>query len=306
LKGSGSWPEVRVSTTHEQAEDVEQWLFAAGALSVTFRDDKDEAILEPAPGEVRLWQALNLVGMFAQGASDDDVHAGLLLAAAASSYTAPAYTLAQLQDTEWERTWMDAFKPMQFGETLWVCPSHTEVPEPDAVNVRLDPGLAFGSGTHATTAQCLQYLGNATSAHCTVQDCSVIDFGCGSGILAVAAALLGAQHVKAVDIDPQALVATRQNADANGVNTVIEIGLPEMLNEAPPCDLMLAYILCEPLLQLAPTFAELVRPGGILVMSGVLVEQIESIRLRYNEWFNFDQIESQDDWALLIASKRSY
>jgi len=305
LKDSGSWPEVRVSTTVEHAEAVEEWLFAAGALSITFRDDEDEAILEPAPGEFRLWEVLNLVGLFAQGSSDDEVHSALLLAAATGNYPAPIYTLSQLQDTVWERTWMDSFKPMRFGENLWVCPSHLDVPEPTAVNVRLDPGLAFGSGTHATTAQCLQYLGNATPAHCSVEGKHVVDFGCGSGILAVAAALLGAQQVQAVDIDPQALDATRRNADANGVSEVITTGLPSLLNDAPSCDLMLANILCEPLLQLASTFAELVRPGGVLVMSGVLVEQIDSIRLGYNEWFSFDQIESQDDWALLIASKRS-
>lgn len=302
---SGSWPEVRVSTTVEHAEDVEQWLFAAGALSITFLDDKDEAILEPAPGEVRLWEALKLVGLFAQGKSDDDVHAALLLAAAANDYPAPIYTVSQLQDTQWERTWMDTFMPMQFGDALWVCPSHMDVPEPDAVNIRLDPGLAFGSGTHATTAQCLRYLGNATSALCSVDGKRVVDFGCGSGILAVAAALLGAQQVYAVDIDPQAIEATRRNADANGVDGVITTGLPSILSDVSPCDLVLANILCEPLLHLASTFAELVRPNGVLVMSGVLVEQIDSIRLGYNEWFNFDQIESQDDWALLIASKRS-
>lgn len=303
--GSGSWPEVRVSTTVEHAEEVEQWLFAAGALSITFRDDKDEAILEPAPGEFRLWESLNLVGLFAQGAIEDDVHAALLLAAAADNYKAPVYAISQLQDTAWERTWMDTFKPMQFGRQLWVCPSHMDAPDPNAVNVRLDPGLAFGSGTHATTAQCLQYLGNATPAPCSVQGMDVIDFGCGSGILAVAAAMLGARHVRAVDIDPQALEATRRNADVNNVNESITTGLPSLLSDETNCDLMLANILCEPLLQLAPTFAGLIRSGGVLVMSGVLVEQIDSIRLGYNEWFNFDQIESQDDWALLIASKRA-
>lgn len=305
MNGSGSWPEVRVSTTVDQAELVEQWLFAAGALSVTFLDDKDEAILEPAPGEVRLWQVLKLVGLFGQSTSDDDVHAALLLAAAASDYPAPIYSLSQLQDTQWERTWMDTFKPMQFGERLWVCPSHSDVPEPDAVNIRLDPGLAFGSGTHATTAQCLRYLGDATPVSCSLDGKTVIDFGCGSGILAVAAALLGAHQVHAVDIDPQAIEATRRNADANGVGGVITTGLPSVLNGSPPCDLVLANILCEPLLQLASRFAELVRTDGILVMSGVLVEQIDSIRLGYNAWFNFDQIDNQDDWALLIASKRS-
>ena len=299
---SGDWPEVRVATSAENADAVEEWLFAAGALSVTFRDDKDQPILEPAPGEVRLWDALNLVGLFAQNTPDDEVHAALLLAAAASASKAPVYSLSRLQDTAWERTWMDTFKPMQFGENLWVCPSYEDAPEPDAVNVRLDPGLAFGSGTHPTTAQCLTYLGSNTSS---VVGRVVIDYGCGSGILAVAAALMGAKFVYAVDIDPQAIEATRRNSDANNVSSVISTGLPSLLDPIGHCDLMLANILCEPLLKLAPNFAELLGSGGHLVMSGVLEEQIDIIRLGYNQWFNFDQIESQDEWALLVASKRA-
>jgi len=250
---------------------------------------------------VRLWDELTLVGLFAQDTGDDEVHAALLLAAAAEGYKAPSYTVSRLRDTAWERTWMDTFKPMQFGDSFWVCPTHAEPPDPHAVNLLLDPGLAFGSGTHATTAQCLQYLGQRDS----LKGVEVIDFGCGSGILAVAAALLGAASVTAVDIDPQAIDATRRNADANNVQPIIEAGLPSILDDTKPVELLLANILCEPLLQLAPRFAELVARNGVLVMSGVLVEQIDSIRLGYNEWFNFDQIQHQDEWALLIASKRA-
>lgn len=296
-----SWPEVRIATTVEHAEAVETWLFAAGALAVTLRDEHDQAILEPAPGEVRLWEALNLVGLFAQGMVDDDVHAALLKAAAVHDYQPLPYTFSRLQDQAWTRAWMDTFEPMQFGSRLWVCPSHREVPDPDAITVKLDPGLAFGSGTHPTTAQCLQYLGK--------QEClegrSVVDYGCGSGILAVAAALLGATAVKAVDIDPQAIEATLSNAVANGVQASIQTGEPSLLDDAMDYDLVLANILCEPLLQLAPRFAELVRVNGMLVMSGVLVEQIDSLRLGYNQWFTFDQVESQDEWALLVARKRA-
>ena len=299
---AGDWPEVRVTTSVEHADAMEEWLFAAGALSVTFRDDKDQPILEPAPGEVRLWDALNLVGLFAQNTPDDDVHAALLLSAAANGTSAPVYSLSRLQDTVWERTWMDTFKPMQFGKQLWVCPSYEDAPDPNAVNVCLDPGLAFGSGTHATTAQCLRYLGSNPDA---VTGRRVIDFGCGSGILAIAAALLGADSVRAVDIDPQAIDATRRNSDANNVSNLIEVGLPSMLESGCSCEVMFANILCEPLLQLAPRFADLIDSGGALVMSGVLVGQIDSIQLGYNEWFNFDQVESQDEWALLVASKRT-
>lgn len=296
-----SWPEVRIATTVEHAEAVEAWLFAAGALAVTLRDEHDQAILEPAPGEVRLWEVLNLVGLFAQGMVDDDVHAALLKAAAVHDYQPPVYSFSRLQDQAWTRAWMDTFQPMQFGPRLWVCPSHRDIPDPDAVTVKLDPGLAFGSGTHPTTAQCLQYLGMQGS----LEGLAVVDYGCGSGILAVAAALLGATSVQAVDIDPQAIEATLSNAEANRVQSAIQTGQPSLLDGVVGCDLVLANILCEPLLQLAPRFAELVRPDGILVMSGVLVEQIDSLRLGYNQWFTFDQIESQDEWALLVARKRA-
>jgi len=297
------WPEVRVSTTLAHSERVEAWLFAAGSLSITFRDAQDQAILEPAPGEVRLWDELTLVGLFAQEKSDDDVHAALLLAAAADNYKPPVYALSRLRDTAWERTWMDSFHPMQFGNSLWVCPHHETVSDPNAIVVKLDPGLAFGSGTHATTAQCLQYLGQQTWP--TTNDLDVIDYGCGSGILAVAAAKLGAARVRAVDIDQQALEAPRRNADANGVSEAITTGFPDLLSDGKPCTLLLANILCEPLLDLAADFAVLVQVGGVLVMSGVLLEQVDRIQLGYNEWFIFDQIESQDEWALLVATRRS-
>jgi len=320
MSASSDWPEVLVATNANDAESIEDWLFAAGALSVTFRDQHDQAILEPAPGEVRLWDELTLVGLFAQDCANDDVHAALLLSAASQSFSAPSYTLTRLQDTAWERTWMDSFHPMQFGKRFWVCPSHCEAPDSSAVVVRLDPGLAFGSGTHATTAQCLHYLGqhadhfrtnndkalfeNSPERPSSLHGKDVIDYGCGSGILAVAAALLGASSVRAVDIDPQAIEATRRNADANGVASVVDSGLPSLLSKASQCDLLLANILCEPLLQLAPEIAKLVRRGGTLVMSGVLLEQIDRIRLGYNAWFEFDQIDSQDDWALLVAIRR--
>jgi len=315
MSAAGDWPEVCVATTLENAEAVEAWLFAAGALSITFRDHADQPILEPAPGEMRLWEALTLVGLFGQNVSDDDVHSALLLAAASQSYSAPTYELSRLRDVAWERTWMDTFHSMRFGNNLWVCPTHADPPDPNGIIIRLDPGLAFGSGTHPTTAQCLHFLGQwdvqAVSLEHDEQPQSkpalaglhVIDYGCGSGILAVAAALLGAQSVRAVDIDHQALVATKRNAEANNVESIIACGSPDQLNNAQTCDLLLANILCEPLLELAPRFADLIDSGGTLVMSGLLVNQIERIKLRYNEWFNFSQSNSQDEWALLVAPR---
>ena len=273
-----SWPEVVVQASPATAEALENWLFAAGALSITYRDQQDQPILEPAPGEVPLWDEISLIGLFAQGSNEASIQDALQLAAVSEQLPLPAYQIQALQDKPWERSWMDDFKPMQFGANLWVCPSHHSPPEPDAITVMLDPGLAFGTGTHATTSQCLAWLGNLSqnTDNNPLKGKSVIDFGCGSGVLGIAAALLGAQTVYAVDIDEQALIATRQNADANGVGEQLQISDAEHLKQLQ-VDVLLANILFEPLTQLADDFAKMVRPGGLLVMSGILLEQVEPL-----------------------------
>lgn len=303
------WPEVRVAALQTTADTLESWLFAAGALSVTYSDeltdnDQSHAILEPAPGEVKLWDALELVGLFAQGQAIADVEAALQLAALGMGLELPDYRTSLLPDSIWEKSWMKDFVPMQFGARFWICPSHSDVIDTNAINLKLDPGLAFGTGTHATTALCLNWLAQDTGQTLMpFKGLSVIDYGCGSGVLAIAAALLGAEHVLAVDIDGQAIDATRRNAAANGVADRLYVGKPSLV-DGESVDLLLANILFQPLLQLADSFSASVRPGGALILSGLLETQVEPLRLRYNETFDFQPGRSHEGWALMAAIRR--
>ena len=278
--------------------------------------DIAHAVLEPAPGEVRLWERLTVVGLFAQGSTDAGIAEALALAAATElgAEGMPEYRLSRLPDTAWERAWMIDYGPMRFGSRFRLVPSYVEPDEEEAITLALDPGLAFGSGTHATTAQCLEWLGRDTAR--TLEPFAgrcAIDYGCGSGVLAVAAALLGARRVFATDIDPQALAATRANALANGVAGRLTVVPPEALEAAMAgaggdtfaADLLLANILLGPLEALADAFAALLAPGGTLVLSGLLESQIEPLRLRYNHAFDFAPSRSRDGWALLEATRRS-
>ena len=332
---SGDWLQVRVMSSKADAETMETWLFEAGALSVTLHDSLDDeqlahAVLEPVPGEVRLWDNVTLVGLFAQDSGvdsgvdseDSGVDSGeesneslgasreavlreaLLSSARRAGMALPAYTVESLQDCAWERTWMDRFQPMQFGDRLWICPSHSDVVDPQAVNLKLDPGLAFGTGTHATTAQCLQWLGSQTKSSVTpLCGKTVVDFGCGSGVLAIAALLLGAEHAFAVDIDEQAIQATRENAVGNGVGERLSVGQPESL-AAVQADVVFANILFKPLMSLTETLASVSAHGADLVMSGILENQVAPLRERYNSHFKFDASCTMDGWSLVTAVRR--
>jgi ribosomal protein L11 methyltransferase len=270
--------------------------FGSGALSVTLTDTRDDAVLEPKPGEVRLWPATRLQALFADGSD-----CGALLAGLAQQLGVdPARIQPRLiEDRLWEREWLKDFHAMRFGARLWVCPHHELVADPDAVIVLLDPGLAFGTGTHATTAMCLSWLdANAPSA------AQVIDFGCGSGILAIAALKLGAARAWCHDIDPQALLATRENAQANGVAeaTVICAGIAELPTGV---DVLLANILSGPLCELAPHFATLVRPGGHVILSGLMQHQEAEVTAAYDAWFDTTPTAARDGWVALNAVRRA-
>ena len=304
------WLQVSVDGVRESAETLEQWLFDAGALSVTLIDSVDDeqlshAVLEPVPGEVRLWADVTLVGLFAQASIESEVQASLHNTAVSAGVSPlPAYQMQRLPDQVWERTWMDSFKPMRFGHRLWICPIQTQAVDIDAVTLKLDPGLAFGTGTHATTAQCLEWLGEQTKDDLQpLKGKTVIDFGCGSGVLAIAALLLGADHAWAVDIDEQALQATGQNAATNEVSDRLSIGQPDILSDVV-VDIVLANILFQPLMELANSLSKRVRTGGSLVMSGILQEQMEPLRMRYNDDFLFAKGQCSDGWALMSATRR--
>lgn len=296
---------VRIRLDGLVAEAVEDACFAAGALSVSYTDQRDDAILEPAPGEFRLWPATRLEAVFAAEAADP-----LRLAALAAAIGLPlaALEVVHVPDRAWEREWLRDFRPMRFGTRLWICPAGTS-PPPEAatgadaaVIVRLDPGLAFGTGTHPTTAMCLEWLDAEIRCGATAAP-RVIDYGCGSGILAIAALRLGAARAAAFDIDPQALTATADNAAANGIAHRLDV-VPRDADLPADADLLVANILAGPLIDLAPRLATLCRPGGRLALAGLLAEQAGDVVAAYAPWFEIAPVASRDGWTLLAGSRR--
>ncbi|HET7370206.1 MAG TPA: 50S ribosomal protein L11 methyltransferase, partial [Gammaproteobacteria bacterium] len=260
------WKELQFPLENLDAERVEAALEELGALAVTLEDAADDALLEPAPGEQPLWPSSRVRALFD---ADQDVAAiAATLRAQLGGAALPDPQITQVADQQWETAWRRDFKPMRFGARLWVCPSGEPAPD-GAIVVRLDPGLAFGTGTHPTTALCLEWLAQAPLA-----GQRVIDYGCGSGILAIAAAKLGADRVYAVDYDAQALTATRENAAANGVADKIETISPELFGDVT-AEVLVANILARPLVELAAQFASLVKPGGRIAVSGVLQAQCD-------------------------------
>ena len=288
--------ELTLELRELSAEAAEEAAFGSGAVSVTLTDTRDDPVLEPLPGEVRLWPATRLQALYGP---DTDTAAVVATLAEDLGIDAARFTQRVVPDRLWEREWLKDFHAMRFGERLWVCPHHEVVADPAAVVVLLDPGLAFGTGTHATTAMCLSWL----DAHAP-RDGRVIDFGCGSGILAIAALKLGARRAWCHDIDPQALLATAQNAQANGVaaGTVICAqvdGLPAGV------DVLLANILSGPLCELAAQFAALVRPGGHVILSGLMEHQEAEVTAAYDAWFDTTPIAVRDGWVALNAVRRA-
>jgi ribosomal protein L11 methyltransferase len=291
------WIQLRVSTNEEKAEQVSDMLMGWGAQAVSFVDAQDTPIYEPMPGEVIYWTNTVVVGLFdAEHPMDKVVKQ---LEQVSFFKDGVDYKLEQLEDKDWEREWMDNFHPIKFGTRLWVCPSWRDIPDPKAVNVMLDPGLAFGTGTHPTTALCMQWL------DATIQpDQTVVDFGCGSGILGIAALKLGAKRVIGVDIDPQAIEASTANARRNNVEGQIELYLPKDQPSDFQADVVVANILAGPLAELKQVISSYVKPGGKLALSGILESQAQSVIDAYSDEFSFDPIAMQEEWVRLSAQKR--
>jgi ribosomal protein L11 methyltransferase len=292
---------VRIRLDGLDAEAIEAACFAAGAHSVTFTDQRDDAILEPAPGEFRLWPATRLEAVFDAGVASAAWPAQF---AAQLGLPREALEVAPIADRVWEREWLRDFRPLRFGRRLWVCPHELEPPaealaDPATVLLRLDPGLAFGTGTHATTAMCLEWL----DATVTPAQRRVIDYGCGSGILAIAALRLGAARAAGFDIDPQALTATRDNALANDVAERLEIVAADAALQ-PGADLIVANILAGPLVELAPRLATLCAPGGRLALAGLLDAQADEVLAAYQPWFEIGVQARRDGWTCLAGSRR--
>jgi ribosomal protein L11 methyltransferase len=289
------WQQLKINVKAADAEHVGDLLSELAAQAVTFIDAKDTPVYEPKPGEILLWPDTQVIGLYE---ADEDLSLVISALQTQSIFEDSFhYVLDQLEDKEWEREWMDNFHPMQFGQRLWICPSWRDAPEPNAVNVKLDPGLAFGTGTHPTTSLCLKWLDSQA-----LEDKAVVDFGCGSGILAVAALKLGAKKVIGIDIDPQALLASEQNAKNNGVNDKLELFLPEHQPQLQ-VDIVMANILAGPLKDLHQVITNYCKPGASLVMSGILFSQADELLSHYKKDFVFEPVAQEGDWVRLVGRR---
>lgn len=291
------WLELHLRLPATDYQQVESALDAAGALAQTLTDAEDNPVLEPAPGQTPLWPQLKVQALFA--AEQDPLDLLCALEGQLPESVLRSARFAKLDDRDWTRAWMDHYQPMRFGRRLWIYPSTIEPPRDSAtVIVRLDPGLAFGTGTHPTTALCLEWL-DGLEWHGE----SVFDYGCGSGVLAVAALRLGAGVAYGLDNDPQALLASRENAHRNGVEAQLQIlGVGDPL--PPACDRLVANILLNPLIELSEAIASTVRPGGLAAFSGMLKGQDAEFIARYRDRFEDFAVQSQEDWIRVSARRR--
>ena len=290
------WIQLLLETDPAGADRLADLLEAHGAASVSLQDAGDEPLYEPPPDTTPLWGETRVVALFPDDIDTDALLGGLEAALAPAPL--PPRRIEPLAEQDWARAWMDRFHPTRFGRRLWIVPSWHQPPEPDAVNVMLDPGIAFGTGTHPTTRLCLEWLDGVVEP-----GMSLIDYGCGSGILAVAGALLGADPVLAIDTDPQAVAATRENAARNQVGDRIEAALPGVIPDRP-VDLLVANILANPLIALAPRLSGLVRPGGSIALSGILSEQAEAVASAYVPTFDLEPVSEQDGWIRLAGTRK--
>ena len=275
-------------------EPLEELLLESGALSVTLEDAADDPVLEPAPGQTPLWPTVRIKALF----PDDPGTTRVIEQLRAQLPRELPFALEPLPDKPWEREWLKDFRPMRFGRRLWVCPGGQDAGDADAVIVRLDPGLAFGTGTHPTTAMCLEWLDQID-----LEGRTIVDYGCGSGILAIAALKLGASRALAIDIDPQALLATSENAARNEVTGLELSSEPELPDGC--ADVLVANILAGPLVELAPRLAAAVKAGGNIALSGILTGQAPTVTAAYQPWFDIDLAASREDWGLLSGRRRT-
>lgn len=287
-----TWIKLRFASNPDQAEALGDALTEVGAQAVTLIDGKDEPVLEPAPGAMPLWNDTQVIGLFT---ADTDVAATITQLQQAWPHALPTHQSEILEDKDWIHAWMDHFKPMHFGGDLWICPVEQQPPEPKAVNLLLDPGLAFGTGTHPTTDLCMQWL-----AAQPPKDLKILDYGCGSGVLAIAALLLGANSALGIDIDPQAITASSNNAKTNSVDSRLKLSLPGQTTPHP-VDIILANILAGPLAELKDTLHAWAKPGTQLVLSGILEEQAEAVMAAYRDRYDFSNPITKEGWVRLNA-----
>ena len=291
-----AWIQIRIPATKTTADVISDYLVEVGSASVTFMDSDNSPVYEPKPGEVIFWAQTTIIGLF--DASNDMQQVIEHLQEKPELKDSFNYKIEQLEDKDWEREWMENFHPIKFGERLWICPSWRDVPDPTAVNVMLDPGLAFGTGTHSTTALCLKWLESLD-----LTDKTVVDFGCGSGILGIAAIKLGANRVIGIDIDPQALEASLDNAQRNGVRDQLEVYLPENQPEFK-ADVVVANILAAPLRELHQVILGLGKNGAEFALSGILEEQAQSVCDVYQPLCELSPVEIDGEWVRVSGTKK--
>jgi len=300
-----SWIQIKANIAPSLAESMEEGLLAAGASAVTMEDGKDQPILEPDLGTTPLWESTVITGLFS---AEDDIEIATNIAKNVFEHLSqsrfPECRVEILENQDWTRKWTEHFKPICFGSRLWICPSWHEIPDQDAINLMLDPGLAFGTGTHPTTSLCLKWL-DAESSLTSFNQKSIIDYGCGSGILGIAALLLGASKVTGIDNDPQALIATHDNAQRNNIK---EASISTFLPQQQPneqADIVLANILAKPLYELRDHLTTLTKPNGQIVLSGILEEQANELSKYYTKHYEMNKPQLEDGWARLTGTKKS-
>lgn len=280
-------------------DDVDAWgdaLLEAGAVAVTLEEDKNQPIYELSPEHSPLWDNMTLLAIFP--GDSDPLELTQQLAPAIPVTILQQGSWQTIAEQDWVNKWQTDLKPMQFGNKLWICPSWCEIPDPNAINIILDPEMAFGTGSHPTTALCLEWISDNINPGDVV-----IDYGCGSGILGLAAAKFGASKVYGVDIDPTALEVSNSNADKNNISAeLLSTYLPEQMPTIT-ADVMIANILANPLIELAPTLAALLKPKGKIILSGLLAKQADSIIARYTAWFSDFVITQQSEWIRITATK---
>jgi len=294
------WLELKINISSQYVEPLSDALTEAGASAVTFIDSANEPIYEPDPGTTPLWQQTSVIGLFAADIDAEQIIETLRLKL--GEHVALTWHSAPLKEQVWEKTWMDHFEPMKFGENLWVCPSWKAIPDPKAVNILLDPGLAFGTGTHPTTALCLEAL-----SRLALTGKEIIDYGCGSGILAIAGIKLGASKAWCIDNDPQALLATEENAKKNRVEKSCSLSLADAFlqnHSTITVDVLIANILTNPLIALAPQFAKLLKDNAYIVLSGILEHQEQEIIQAYAPWFNICNVNKVEQWLCIEARRK--
>jgi len=290
-----SWLELSVRVSRQNAPLVENLLGNEPVLAVTLTDDADDPVLEPGVGETPLWPSVCVTALFS---GDTPVEPLARLLSLVPGVDRPQLvSFRKFEDQQWERVWLDRFKPMQFGRGLWIVPGNQEIPPAATTVLRLDPGLAFGTGTHPTTRLCLEWM-DKHDFHGE----SVVDYGCGSGVLAVVAAIKGAAHIVAVDNDPQALLASHENALRNNVSDNFLV-LPPSRFESQEVDVVLANILAGPLIELAPILLASLRAGGALVLSGILKEQADEVATAYLPQMDQLIVTEDDGWVRLHGRK---